>query len=912
MNAMQKSGSLKVALSLLLASPSLIMSTMVRAQEAALQANNSSNPSAAIATVEASNAGVENLGTVADLQDLVPLSITDFTVVADAVPADSQAQADPEATERDPLEVPPRFGAGYTGHGGSFGGLGRFEGFVPIFQEPGEEIGFLEGRLIFGDNTDIGLGLLFDYRGYNEDANRIRGGYVGFDVRDTSDNTFYQLGTGYESLGDEWDFRFNAYLPIGDRSQESRDFTNTTFSDVSSEFQENKFVLNSTSQVERIQESEVALGGFDAEAGYRIAEWNEGEGDLTGFAGLYLYGSPETPTYLGWQMRVFSNFTPNFNGGLAVRDDGLFGTHVVFSVGATFPGNRPEGPVSEEDYVRARLGEFVVRQPEMAIFLDRDSEITTEVNSDNLQNPEEDQDYHFQHVDLASGDNGDGTFESPFNNVQDALDATVSDGNDIVYIDGEGAEASVIPAFEIPERVQVLSQGPTQTIAGLPFPGFDEASTRLPFSTEINFEEGIVVELPFSGDGVFPSVENVTVGERTVLAGFQINNAAGDAIQGTNINNVELRNNTITGSGDRGIDFLNVGGSVVIFDHIIRDSTGQAIYVENTTTESALQLSIFGYEIANSSVGMEFITTSTGGITGTPSQSVAIAPGDATLNTSSGTFEGFVPTNIISNSTSEGLIVESTGSALTNSASQIVTFSNGTITGSGEEGVLVRADTGAGSQEFSLLDGSVVSNSGNAGIRIINGDNNPTDTAYGQEIFIRDSQISDNDGSGIDIGLNARGGAQEINVTGNTITGNTGDGITSLVQNNGLQEFPFEADGQDGIVGNTISGNGGQSINIDVEDTATLAVLNVRDNDLGGALDVSANEVTTQACVQVTGNTVPSGISLTSTSLGGSQALFQVLNIANLSAANSGAPSTFTPDESVFTNLDPGSFCLQD
>ena len=846
------------------------------------------------------------------LNQLISHSISEFVLVADALPAQATANTDtPMASD---LRIPPRFGAGFNTDGGSYSRLGRLEAFVPLWQDAGDAISFLEGRLVFGERDDFGSSLIVGYRGYNDHDDRIRGGYIGFDSRSTEGSDFYQLGAGYESLGEDWDFRMNGYLPLGDRSNTMTDINFDTGFQVSTGFVGNQFVLNSQRQQERLIQQELSLGGFDAEAGYRLLQWDEG--DLKAFGGIYLYGSPDLPTYLGWRLRLASNFTPNFNGSLSLQDDGLFGTRLILSVGATFPGNRPTGEIEEPDLVRARLGESVVRLPEIAVYVDEESETIVEEASSPLMNPEEEQAYRFQHVALGST-GGDGTFESPFGTVQEALDATVGDGNDVVYVDGNNNV--VIPAFTIPDRVRVLSQGPVQTLAGLPFPGFEAGAVRLPFSPSTNFDDGIVVELPFSGDGNFPNIENgVTLGNRTVLAGFQINDAVGDAIVGTNTSNAELRNNTITNAGGRGIALNNVGGSVVFFDNIIRNVTGQGIFVQNTTADRSLDLAIIGYDINTSSLGMEFSTLASGGAAGAPSQIVTIQSSDASLNTSQGNSGGEVPTNTIANSANEGLVVRSEGTALATATTQEVSFDGGTITASGRSGARVSTNQGGGSQEFSITNSTISSNNG-AGIEVRNGTTNPTLTAHGQEIFIRANDIIDNAASGVDIELNARG-AQEITVDSNQILRNGGDGIRSIASLSGLQEFPILEDGSAGISNNTIANNAEQAIDVEVNENAVIAVINVRNNDLnnnggGSDIDVRATATTTQACTVILGNSVPAGIELHTANVSlTNRATFLVQNLNSLSFENNGALVQLINDSTGPSGIDAFSnetnFCV--
>lgn len=851
---------------------------------------------------------------VLTLDKLVSDSIADFVKVADGI-----AQIQPTETEAalngsSNFRILPRFGAGYTSDGGSYSRLGRLEAFVPLWQDLGELISFVEGRLVFGEDEAFGSSLLLGYRRYSDRDNRVRGGYIGLDARDTGNSDFYQLGTGYESLGEDWDFRFNAYVPLGDRSNTLNDISIDTGYQVTSGFLGNQFVLSSQREQQRLFQREVALGGFDAEAGYRLLQWNDG--DLRSFGGIYLYGAPDLATYLGWRLRLAANFTPNFNGGLTLQDDGLFGTRLILSVGASFPANHAATATDGSDVVRARLGDSVVRLPALAVYLDEDTETSVEVESLPLLNPEEEAAYRFQHVVLgATG--GDGSFERPFGTVQEALAATIGDGNDVVYIDG--GNNSTIPAFAIPNRVQVLSQGPVQTLAGLPFPGFESRTVRLPFSSSFNFTDGIAVALPFSGDGNFPSIQNgVTLGDRTVLAGFQIEGATGDAIIGTNTQNAEIRNNSITNAGGSGIALNNVGGSVVLFDNIIRNTVGSGIFAQNTTSDRPLDLAVIGYEIDAANVGMEFSTMATGGIAGTPSQIIAVRPSNAALNTSQGHSGGAIPTNAITNSFNEGLIVRSQGAALATAATQEFSLESGTITGNGSSGISVLTNLGAGSQEFSLIN-SVVSFNNGAGIEIRNGTTNPTATAYAQEIFIRGNQISNNVASGVDIALNAVG-AQEITVDANQILSNGGDGIRSVASLAGLQEFPLSESGSAGISNNVISGNAEQAIDVEVNDSATLAVLNVRNNEIqnnGGSadIDVRATTTTTRTCAVVLDNTVPAGIELHTVSVTPvNRAFFLVQNLNTLSFENNGAlvqlinDSSGLPDTAAFS--DETNFCV--
>ena len=67
------------------------------------------------------------------------------------------------------LKITPRIGVGYTTFGGGFEGFTRLEGFFPLYQRPGNDLLFLEGRLLLDNDSNLGGNLLVGYRNY--DAN---------------------------------------------------------------------------------------------------------------------------------------------------------------------------------------------------------------------------------------------------------------------------------------------------------------------------------------------------------------------------------------------------------------------------------------------------------------------------------------------------------------------------------------------------------------------------------------------------------------------------------------------------------------------------------------------------------------------------------------------------------------------
>lgn len=829
-----------------------------------------------------------------------------LTSIAVSFPAIAQTSEDPLETESTPLTetgsatdlvIPVRLGVEHSTSGGGFDGVTQFEGFIPLGQDPGQNITFFVPRFLLDNEGNVGGSLVLGHRFYSQSHNRIFGGYVAFDSRETDNNTFHQLGLGLESLGETWDFRINGYIPLGDSRQLADERRFDTGFDISSGFEENLLVLSSRREQQINRLYEAALFGLDAEAGVKLAEWDDGDGDLRAFGGVYFYDAIGTDSTLGWRLRLEARPTQNLRVGLALQNDDIFGTNVVLSAGLTWPRVRPRGSITEVEEVPARLGETIVRIPTIPINAQQESETVVDEFIEPLMNPEEEQPYRFVHVTLGRQVQGDGTFENPYGTVQEALEDALSDGNNIVYIDG-GSNPD-IPAFTIPDRVRVLSQGPVQLLAGLPFPGFPEAPARLPFSPVVNYEDGILVRLPFSGDGNFPRIQDagatdlVTMGDRTVLSGFRITNATGNAVIGDQVENVEIRDNTITNSGERGIFLNEVTGSVVLFDNSITGSqggagSGQGILIRNSTSGN-VEATIQRHQLTNHRVAIEI--SALGNLT-----------------------QGFNPQQIINidntnlrNSSEQGLLATAN-----NSGNQQISFRNSNILNSGAEGLLIQA-TNIGSQELTLED-STVRGSGGDGIRTQSGTPNGVSTAA-QEIFIRRNQIIDNGGDGISIESNEVA-AQELAIDGNVIQGNGGAGIRGVANNSSFQEYVADsANSSLGISNNVISGNGDRGITLTANDSATLIIdiqeNTVSDNTTGGnpEVEVTANSGTTDVCVVLNGNNSATGIRLDNNSLG-TPGFFEVGDLSTVSARNIGEVF-LQPNLSAFTDKAGFSSCFR-
>jgi hypothetical protein len=809
--------------------------------------------------------------------------------------AQTSETSSPESTNALDLAIPAWGGVGHTSSGAGWDGVTQFEGFIPLRQTPGENITFFEPRFLLDNNGNIGGGLLLGHRIYDFQRNRTFGGYVAFDHRQTHESSFSQLGLGLESLGEVWDFRMNGYIPLGDNRHLVDESRSDTGYSVSTQFERNLLLLSSRREQQVTRIYEAGLLSLDAEAGAKLAEWTDG--DLRAFGGVYFYDAKGTDSTLGWRLRLQARPTQNLSLGLAVQDDNLFGTNIVASIGFTFPRIRPRGPITRTEEVVARLGEPIARNPNIAVDTQRDTQTTVEENVEPLKNPEEEQAYRFIHVTLGQ-QGGNGTFERPFGTVQEALDASVSDGNTVVYVDA--GNNSTIAAFTIPDRVRVLSQAPVQLLAGLPFPGFPSAPARLPFSPVVNYRNGILVRIPLSGDRQFPNISQtgtadlVTMGDRTILSGFQVANSSVNGIAADGVENIEIRDNTIINAAERGIFLNNVYGSVVLFNNRITGSqggvgSGQGLLIRDDV-DRAVDVSIQRQQIANNRVGIEIAASGSPAEQIDPQQTVSISR-----------------TNI-QGSREQGILLTAD-----QSGNQQVAFRNGSIQSSGSEGVFARATT-TGAQELTIED-STISGSGGDGIRAQDGIQNGSSTAA-QEVFLRRNRIENNAGNGITIEANEVA-AQEFTIDNNVIQNNGGYGIQGTVNNVAFQEYITDPDnGSLGISNNTIANNGNQGISLTATNSGTLVAdiqgNNLSNNETGSNSDieVTATANTNDVCIVLTGNSSIDGVQFNN-NISGSPALFQVGDINTLSTRNTGS-ITLQPDLAAFTDRPGISSCFRD
>ena len=303
--------------------------------------------------------------------------VPDPSTSIDATPS-TQAQTSNASTQAADLRISPRIGVGASSPSSGTETTTRLETFLPLWQQPGQSLSFLEGRLLIDDRGNPGGNVLIGYRQYRESLNRTLGAYLGFDIRNTDNHTFQQLGLGFESLGDDVDLYLNGFWPIGTTQQQTGQLITDTGLQLNGDprFAGNALLLDLQRQRRITRQFEEALAGVDFEVGKQLLRFKNG-GDLQAFLGPYFLHSGIRGNTFGARLRLQMQPTRNISAGVGIQHDAFFGTHVLGNLTFTWPGNRPKGPIPPANSVVSRMGSSVNRTNNVIV----DTPTTTEVQT---------------------------------------------------------------------------------------------------------------------------------------------------------------------------------------------------------------------------------------------------------------------------------------------------------------------------------------------------------------------------------------------------------------------------------------------------------------------------------------------------------------------------------------------------
>lgn len=749
------------------------------------------------------------------------------------LPAVAEPQPSALSSQASDLRVGPRVGVGANSPGSGTETTTRLETFLPIWQQPGQSLTFFEGRLLIDDRGNPGGNVLLGHRQYSKTLNRTFGGHLGFDIRNTDNSTFQQLGLGLESLGDDVDLYLNGFLPVGTTQRQIGQRIVDTGLQLNGQprFSGNALLLDLQRQRQITRQFEEALARVDFEVGKQLLSFKNG-GDLQAFLGPYFLHSGIRGNTFGARLRLQMQPTRNLSAGVGIQHDDFFGTQVSGNLTFTFPGNRPKGPIAPENSVVARMGSSVNRTNNVIV----DTPTTTEIlDTENRTvaaiNPVTGQPWFFNHVNLGLG-NSDGSFESPFGTVAEALAATRGDGNDIVYV-AQGTNPG-IPAFTIPDNVPVLSRGPVQQINVAPIASQLSSPSTLNLGT---------VQLPASGNGQLPTVTGtVTMGNNTLLSGFDVQVDGAPALVADNITDATVRDSSLTSSNSNtnGITLNQIQGTFTLNNTStnITNPTTDGIAITNTSGTVNLAANS-GSTINDAGDDGVEVTNGTGKVTvsgltlnrsGNRGVELNVADGDDLAVTLSN--------NQIDEARNERIRLGQTGGRLN------LNIVGNTITDGDDGDEAIRFDlSGTNPELIAEVSGNTITN-GQDGIESY--DNS---TASNTQFTITNNTVNSVSFDGIEFNFN-NGAVSTTTISGNTVTDTRDDGI--IINANDNTQLTST------ISGNTVTNTRSEGIILNANGNTQLTSRisgNTVTDTRGEGININANN-RTQLTTTISGNTI--------------------------------------------------------
>lgn len=416
---------------------------------------------------------------------------------------------------------------------------------------------FDDGR--FGSNMGIG---------FRKPAGcRVYGFNTYWDYRKTKRAHYNQVGFGFETLGADWDFRFNGYLPVGAKTSRPFDVDKKSTVNFATFRGNNALIEQNTYSKHKL---EYAMKGFDAEAAFHVIK--NKNFDFFPAIGPYVYQFRNKQAF-GGRLRFSANIFQYLSLDLITTYDNRFHTNVQGSIGINIPLGPKFNPsvnarfsqCQDSYYLYERMLQNVIRQEIVVV----DKLHRRKVSSDILPaiNPATGLPYVFYFVDNTS--HSAGTYESPFHTLQDAQ-AAASPGNIIYVFPGDGTSNNMNQGITLSSNQSLLGAAtvhllPT-TLGNVQIPALAQS---LPVITN---NTGPVVTLS---------------GNNTLVSGFYIENNNGNGIQGNNINNVSIASNTIIGNNNDGINLQDIGGTVLIDSNVFTQSTTGSNYGARLTQTTA-------------------------------------------------------------------------------------------------------------------------------------------------------------------------------------------------------------------------------------------------------------------------------------------------------------------------------------
>lgn len=411
-------------------------------------------------------------------------------------------------------------------------GYTTLEAFLAPPTDLGDVMPFVDLRgHVFDDghwaaNGGVGLRSLW--------KNRVYGGYVYYDYRDTKRSGYNQVSFGLETLGTFWDLRFNGYAVIGNRESGPYD---------------TQFGYFSGNAIYYTQKFQYALSGGNAEVGFYPLKMKDAI-LYTGAGPYYLKGSMETAVW-GGRARAKVMWKDYVGAELSYSYDHRFKNIVQGQVFLSYPLG-PKGKVKKNKEGCSTDGYLLCQRMIEPVAKSEIIPVVTKTRKRPAVDPSTGLPYTIWFVNNLS--QLAGTYENSFATLAEVERA--SHANDIIYVyPGDLTDTGLSNGVVLKDGQQLLGATVNQSLM----------TTVGPLVIPAQIVGG---NLPLLGN---ESGAVVTLANNNIVSGFHIQNTTGPGILANGSNNATIVQNHIQGIETTyfGIDLENTTGTVATSSNII-------------------------------------------------------------------------------------------------------------------------------------------------------------------------------------------------------------------------------------------------------------------------------------------------------------------------------------------------------
>lgn len=609
-------------------------------------------------------------------------------------------------------------GVGYSN------GYQTFGIFQPLMLEPDQSLFFVNPRGVVTYEGDFIGNLGGGFRWLNPETERILGigGWYDHDVNGAND--YDQWGISFESLGNLFDFRANAYLP-----------TETSAKTLQQNLTGSVFFVGNNIGLGRFSVYQSHFGGGDFEVGGALIPGFSDAGIRAYAGGYYLQGDDTIGAGYGVKARIEALITQDFQVNVGWTNDTFFETNLTASV-TWYLGTGESPRWFQRMPQTTRLYQQMERNYRNMVLTHDVTDFVLALRAGGtggsggaVGTPIE-----VFHVNNLAAGGGDGSFERPLNQ----LPSTTASSVDIILVDrGDGTTARMNGGIVLNDWQRLLGDGRQHTFT----------------STQGTFV------LPGFSPGAFPAITNlggsaVTLASHNEVSAFRIPGAGAAGITGGDVTDFNLNNLTITDAGTQGIVIANASGTGVINNVTVTDAGQNGIDIASTGT-SLLDLTTRNVNVTGSGAS---------GFNGVGFNISTFDSATVNLDSRGDTF---------SSNAEDGVLLSSAGNSTIDAL-----LRNAIIRTNGGNGVTVRGDNA--STITAVLNTADISSNRNNGVQM-----RLTGTSLG-DLSVLNSTIQGNTNDGVRLDIEDASVAN-VTLTNNTITGGS-VGLTFLLVGNTLTQ----------------------------------------------------------------------------------------------------------------------------